>query len=221
MDQNYLELLQSQTNWLPGVDRLFVAFNWPLSTVHYILLGESPYPRAQSANGYAFWDNAVKSIWSTRGLSREVNRATSLRNFIKMLLLARSDLQSDDLSPLAIAKLNKLQYCQTAEELFLNMLHKGFLLLNATLVFSEPVRLHVKQWRPFMTSLLTQLVAYNSSLQLILFGYFAAQIPETRLFNGLRSEHPYNISFITNPDVLDFFQPLDLLNCNEQSDNRK
>ncbi|WP_419420568.1 uracil-DNA glycosylase [Legionella sp. D16C41] len=215
MDQNYLQEIEKSANWLPGLDRLFAAFQWPLSKVRYILLGESPYPRAQSANGYAFWDNAVKSLWSAKGLSKEVNRATSLRNFIKMLLLTRGDLKENDLSQAAIAKLDKSHYCQTAEQLFLNMLHQGFLLLNATLVFSQPVRLHAKQWRPFMASLLKQLADYNPSLQLILFGYFAAQIPETKLFKSLTSEHPYNISFITNPDVLDFFKPLNLLNCHE------
>ncbi|STX50775.1 uracil-DNA glycosylase [Legionella busanensis] len=215
MDQTYLEQIQVQTDWLPGLDKLFAAFKWPLSNIRYILLGESPYPRAQSANGYAFWDNAVQSLWSAKGLSREVNRATSLRNFIKMLLLARGDLKEDDLSQSAIARLNKSFYCQTAEQLFLNMLNKGFLLLNATLVLSQPVRLHAKQWRPFMASILEQLAAYNPSIQLILFGYFAAQVPETALFKGLTSEHPYNISFITNPDVVDFFQPLDLLSCHE------
>ncbi|STX28319.1 uracil-DNA glycosylase [Legionella beliardensis] len=221
MDNDYLDQIQQQTDWLPGLEKLFAAFKWPLTNIQYILLGESPYPRAESANGYAFWDNAVNAIWSAKGLSKEVNRATSLRNFIKMLLLARGDLKPDDLSQDAIAKLNKTHYCQTAHDLFLTMLNKGFLLLNATLVLSQPVRLHAKQWRPFMASLLTQLADYNSSIQLILFGYFAAQVPETALFKGLRSEHPYNISFITNPEVLDFFRPLDLLNCYEQSKNRK
>jgi uracil-DNA glycosylase len=215
MEQSYLEEIQQQTNWLPGLDKLFAAFKWPLSKVQYILLGESPYPRAQSAHGYAFWDDAVKSLWSDKGLSKEVNRATSLRNFIKMLLLARGDLKDNDLSQQAIANLDKSPYCRTAEQLFLNMLNKGFLLLNATLVFSQPVRLHAKQWRPFMASVLKQLADAKPSLQLILFGYFAAQVPETTLFKSLTSEHPYNISFISNPDVLDFFQPLDLLSCHE------
>ena len=86
VEPDYLRQLQSSLNWLPGIENLFAAFSQPLSSTRYILLGESPYPRKQSANGYAFWDGAVGSLWSPTGLSKEVNRATSLRNLIKMLL---------------------------------------------------------------------------------------------------------------------------------------
>ena len=44
------------------------------------------------ANGYAFWDAAVNELWSDNGLSKAVNRATSLRNFIKMLLVTEGAL---------------------------------------------------------------------------------------------------------------------------------
>ena len=117
MDTNYLKQLQSSENWLPGINAMLAAFSLPLSETHYILLGESPYPRAQSANGYAFWDNAVGSLWSETGLSKEVNRATSLRNLIKMLLFARGDL-SLDFSQEAISKIDKAQYVQTVQQLF-------------------------------------------------------------------------------------------------------
>ncbi len=211
MDAHYLDTLQSNDQWLPGITSLFAAFSLPLSSTYYILLGESPYPRAQSANGYAFWDNAVHSLWSPTGLSKEVNRATSFRNLIKMLLFARGDLSSD-FSQDAIARLDKTKYLQTAQQLFSAFMKKGFLLLNASLVYSEDnVPYHARQWRPFIHSLLTQLADYNSSLKLVLFGRIAEKIPQTKLLPGLLAEHPYNISFITNPEVVAFFKPMDLL----------
>ena len=91
----YRKQLQFEHHWLPGFQQLFAAFRQPLSATRFILLGESPYPRVQSANGYAFWDANVGSLWSSSGLSKEVNRATSLRNMLKMLLHARGDLQHD------------------------------------------------------------------------------------------------------------------------------
>lgn len=213
MDQNYLSQLKQEKGWLPGYPNIFAAFSQPLDATKYILLGESPYPRSESANGYAFWDESVKSIWSETGLSKAVNRATSLRNIMKMLLIARGDLQSD-LSQDAIAKLDKNTYCQTAEEFFRSMMEKGFLLLNATLVYSEgEVKFHARHWKPFMTSLFLQLKELPQSIEFILFGRIAADVPEARQFDCLVAEHPYNISFITNPDVLDFFKPLDLLSC--------
>lgn len=211
MDNDYLTSLAEQEDWLPGKKNLLATFTQPLSQVNYMLLGESPYPRAQSANGYAFWDNAVNSIWSEKGLSKEVNRATSLRNMIKMLLHARGDLTTS-FSQEAIAALDKSLYCKTASQLFNSFIAQGFLLLNATLVF-EPhkVNYHAKQWQPFMTSILMQLFKLKPTLKMVLFGRIAAQIPEAQVFDCLKAEHPYNLTFITNPDILNFFKPLDLL----------
>lgn len=212
MDTAYLTELVNHTDWLPGIDNLFAAFRQPLDGVRYILLGESPYPRQQSANGYAFWDAAVGTIWSLKGLSKEVNRATSLRNFIKMLIFAKGDI--DILSQDAIAKLDKSLYWQTLEQLFLSMIHKGFLLLNASLVYeAKRIPFHARHWRPFMSSVLRQLASRENPVQLLLLGKIALDISEASLFTCLIAPHPYNLSFITNPDVLTFFSPLNLLSC--------
>ena len=219
MDPNYLRALQKNLEWLPGLQSLFAAFNLPLSATRYILLGESPYPRKDSANGYAFWDASVNSLWRETGLSKSVNRATSLRNVIKMLLFAGGDL-TDDFSQAAIARLDQSQYLQTATELFAAFMKKGFLLLNATLVYSEAqVPYHARQWRPFIHALFNQLADYNPSLQLVLLGKIAEKGLKTNLLPGLLAEHPYNISFITNPRVVSFFKPMDLLGQHDKKNN--
>ena len=211
MDANYLDTLQTGDQWLPGIHSLFAAFSLPLSATNYILLGESPYPRKQSANGYAFWDDAVRELWSATGLDKQVNRATSLRNLLKMFLFARGDL-TVDFSQGAIANLDKSNYVETAEQLFNAFMRKGFLLLNASLVYSEgEVRYHARQWRSFIHYLLSALEECKPSLKLVLFGNIAKQVPQTNLNPALVVEHPYNISFITNPKVISFFKPLDLL----------
>lgn len=211
LDPAYLQHLKEAQDWLPRRQCLFAAFSQPLSSTRYILLGESPYPRAQSANGYAFWDAQVDSLWSPTGLSKAVNRATSLRNFIKMLLYARGDL-SQGCSQEAIAKLDKTYYIKTADQLFTSLTEHGFLLLNASLVYSKgQVPYHARMWRPFMHCLLNELAENYSYLKLILFGKIAAQLPEAHQFQCLVAEHPYNLSFITNPTVVEFFKPMDLL----------
>lgn len=212
LDNDYVSALTKPNDWLPKYSSIFAAFSKPLSTVRYILVGESPYPRAASANGYAFWDANVDALWQEKGLSLAVNRATSLRNFIKMLLHARGDLQGD-FSQEAIAKLDKKHFIKTANALFNGLMDKGFLLLNASLIYQEKnVNYHARQWRPFMSSLLKQLALLEFPITLVLFGKIALKLPEADLFPNLIAEHPYNISFITNPDVLAFFKPLDLLN---------
>ncbi|EHL29020.1 uracil DNA glycosylase [Legionella drancourtii LLAP12] len=212
MNKDYLHQLMSEPNWLPGAERLFAAFSLPLAKTEYILLGESPYPRPASANGYAFWDNAVEGLWSLKGLSTAVNRATSLRNWIKMMLVARGNLDATNTSQEAIAKLNKQTLVQTCEQLFLGMMERGILLLNASLVYSEGmVPYHARQWKPFMHSLFAQLALVKSNVKLILLGKIAETISQDKLAVGLVAEHPYNISFITNQKVIEFFKPLDLL----------
>ncbi|MDP3561277.1 MAG: uracil-DNA glycosylase [Legionellaceae bacterium] len=211
MDPDYLQQLKTNNEWLPGKSAIFAAFSMPLSQTRYILLGESPYPREQSANGYAFWDNAVGSLWAETGFSKVVNRATSLRNLLKMLLHARGDLRSD-FSQSAIASLDKSCYIKTACQLFNGFMQHGFLLLNASLVYSkDKVPYHARQWRLFMASLFHQLAIHKPSLQLVLLGRIAHQVPEANLFLKFEAEHPYNISFITNPNVIGFFQPFNLL----------
>jgi uracil-DNA glycosylase len=214
----YLESLMLDSAWLPGPVNLFAAFSLPLQSLRFILLGESPYPRACSANGYAFWDAAVGNLWSETGLSKSVNRATSLRNLIKMLLVARGDLQHDT-SQAAIAALSCDQYCQTASELFTRLIQQGFLLLNASLVYEEgEVRRHAKHWLPFMQAILSYVAEIKPEVEVLLFGKIAKQLVETCPLPVVRAEHPYNVSFIYNEAVLSFFKPLDVLNkTNEES----
>ncbi|MCX7117235.1 MAG: uracil-DNA glycosylase [Legionellales bacterium] len=210
MDAAYLSSLRAHPHWLPGDEFLLAAFAQPLSKTRYILLGESPYPRAQSANGYAFWDGAVHELWSATGLSKGVNRATSFRNILKMLLYARGDLR-EDFSQGAIAVLDKTGLSETTQHLFQTFMRRGILLLNASLVYEQgAVNKHAKQWRPFLHSLLTQLAELSKEVSLILLGRMARLIPPVCPLS-LISEHPYNVSFITNPDVVAFFKPLDLL----------
>lgn len=215
VDKHYLDEVLADINCLPGPENMFRAFSLPLSKTHYILLGESPYPRKTSANGYAFWDKAVGSLWSSTGLSKAVNKATSLRNLIKALLVSRGDLSSD-LSQTCIARLDKSNLVQTADEFFNGMMRKGILLLNASLVYSDgKVPYHARSWKPFMSSLLEQIAVVKPDVQLICFGKIAETIPHDKLTVGLCVEHPYNTSFITNKRVLEFFNPLDLLNVSK------
>ncbi len=217
MDQHYLNALSRDSTWLPGIDKLLNAFSLPFNETRWVLYGESPYPRALSANGYAFWDAAVGAIWSSTGLSTAVNRATSLRNFIKMLLVAEGTLTIDHTKPTAIAALDKRPYCRTLKQLFKHLIQHGFLLLNASLVLStRPKVLEARLWLPFQNGVLTALSTLPQPPELLLFGKIADTLQHLaiiRQFPCLIAEHPYNLSFISNPDVLAFFKALNLLQC--------
>ena len=132
-----------------------------------------------------------------------------------MLLVAEGLLSLGNTTQEAIANLDKTGLVQTATELFDNLLKAGFLLLNTTPVLSErSVRQEATYWQPFMAHLLEALSQQAPSIELILFGRVAQTIdaiPASGAFGRLYAEHPYNLTFIGNPQVLEFFKPLRLL----------
>lgn len=225
-DPSYLPSLV-ESSYLPTQGRIFAAFAKPIDEVRYVLVGEGPYPREESATGVCFMDGAVESLWSEKGLSKQVNRATSLRNFMKMLLVADGLLDLENTSGDAIASVSAKartvgsSFIQTLTELQGNLTRHGFLLLNASLVFRPdvpPVR-DAKAWRPFLEVVLNALVAHFVSKDLpaptlVLWGKIAEQLGAldvTAKFPSAVSEHPYNLSFIGNRTMQDLFAPMHLL----------
>jgi uracil-DNA glycosylase len=205
-------------HYLPTGQRLFAAFALALPDVRYVLVGEGPYPRAESATGVCFMDGAVGQLWCETGLSKPVNRATSLRNFMKMLLVADGQLDAGHtagaaLAPVA-AKARANGSIQTLAQLQANLTRHGFLLLNAALVFRPgvPPPIEARAWLPFLQTVLAALS--GSGARLVLWGKIAErlkQLPECAALEQLSSEHPYNLSFITHEGMQALFGPMQLL----------
>lgn len=220
LDTNYMRDLVYDDSWLPGLDSLFAAFRRDLHNVKYILVGESPYPRKESANGIAFFDAAVDDLWSENGLSKAVNRATSMRNILKTALLAEGHIEIDTngkISQQSIACIDKTKLIKTMDELFASLHSRGFLMLNATPVLHsdrKPAK-EAPYWLPFVDRILELIaVTLENKVNLILWGKIAESIealPASRHYHKLKCEHPYNISFITNPKMQSLFAELRLL----------
>ncbi|KAF1046465.1 MAG: Uracil-DNA glycosylase [Herbaspirillum frisingense] len=225
-DPAYLGVL-AQDHYLPTEGRLFAAFKQPMDKVRYVLVGEGPYPRAASATGVCFMDGAVGSLWSDKGLSKQVNRATSLRNFMKMLLVADGALQAGNTSGDALAGISTQAQAdaqgtiQTLADLQDNLTAHGFLLLNASLVFREHVApaKDGKAWKPFFETVLRAMAdhaqARGAALPtLILWGKIAEQLhslPLVERFPREVAEHPYNLSFIEHSGMQKLFGEMKLL----------
>jgi uracil-DNA glycosylase len=221
LDTEFLHRVLKET-YLPRNGRLLNAFSLPVENVRYILFGESPYPREESANGYAFWDASVNEIWSDKGLSKAVNRATSLRNIMKTCLVAEGALQSNDTSQKAIADCDKSNYVKTLSDMFTNLLNQGVLLLNASLtLFPDiPVKKQGAYWQPFINHILESLYDSNIHPTLLLFGKIANDIDNCEVsvnFAKIKTEHPYNLSFIHNPDALRLMKSLSPLQDRSKS----
>ena len=225
-EPDYLPKLAADV-YLPTQGRMFSAFAQPLDKVRYVLVGEGPYPREQSATGVCFMDGAVELLWSEKGLSKQVNRATSLRNFMKMLLVADGMLSVENASGDAIAPVSLKAralgspFIQTLTELQANLTRHGFLLLNAALVFRPhvpPVK-EAKAWQPFLQTVLRTLAEHADRERiepptLVLWGKIAEQLHALEVVNAFPkavSEHPYNLSFIANETMQKLFKPMHLL----------
>lgn len=218
-DPDYLPALAAD-DYLPTNGRLFAAFALPFGQVRYVLVGEGPYPRAESATGVCFMDGAVGELWSETGLSKPVNRATSLRNFMKMLLVADGQLDVSDtggaaLAPIATAA-REGGAIRTLAELQDKLIGEGFLLLNASLVFRKHVApvVDARAWLPFQRAVFAALAQAASKPTLVLWGKIAEQlkkVPETEGFPQIHAEHPYNLSFIGHEGMHKLFGPMQLL----------
>ncbi|MCU6499461.1 uracil-DNA glycosylase [Rugamonas sp. A1-17] len=222
---DYLPQL-ADDQYLPTEQRLFAAFALPLQQVRYVLIGEGPYPRPESATGVCFMDGAVGSLWSDEqggGLSKPVNKATSLRNFMKMLLVADGQLAPDNTAGEAMAAVaarardKSGSHIQTLAEMQQKLIQQGFLLLNASLVFRghvAPVK-DAKAWLPFFETVMAGLAAQASvTPTMVLWGKIAellSKLPVMQDFPRIVAEHPYNLSFIGNQDMHQLFQPMQLL----------
>jgi len=215
LDSDYRNFLENDHSYFPTKENYLNAFKTlPKEEVKYILFGQDPYPRKESAGGYAFIDEKVQHLFSEKGLSKEVNRATSLRNFIKMVLVAGGELSSDDTSQEAIAALDKTRFIDTITELRVNFERNGVLLLNTALIFTDKKSSgkHIRAWRPFIQSILHDLEEENPKL--ILFGTHAQELKKhlpLEIFETIEIEHPYNHTFITNKNVQNLFRPMNLL----------
>src|SRR5690606_17798883 len=187
-DPAYLPAL-ARDHYLPTQGRLFAAFRQPLDAIRYVLVGEGPYPRPDSATGVCFMDGAVDALWSDKGLSKPVNRATSLRNFMKMLLVADGQLALENTTGTAMAgiadraRASSDPVIQTLPELQMNLVNQGFLLLNATLVFRThvPPSREAKAWLPFLQVVLSALADHamkegREPPVLVLWGKIAVQL---------------------------------------------
>jgi uracil-DNA glycosylase len=224
---SYLPELATDS-YLPTELRLFTAFAQPLDKVRYVLVGEGPYPRPESATGVCFMDGAVKGLWSEEaggGLSKPVNKATSLRNFMKMLLVADGQLSESNTAGEALAavagRARTGAAIQTLAEVQERLAAHGFLLLNASLVFRPhvaPVK-DAKAWLPFFETVMRALAARQPTL--VLWGKIAEQLNKLAVVQALPQivcEHPYNISFIANKEMHALFGPMKLLRPTKAAD---
>lgn len=220
-DKKTLETILLDPTLIPTKENVFNGFkNIQVNNLKYIIFGESPYPRNESACGYAFIDNSVDTIWENGNLSKQVNKATSLRNLMKTSLVAEGLLNKNHTSKKDIESIIwdgcSVDVVNDIHKLRTNLENNGVALLNICLSFrkGKVLKDDVKFWLSFMDRFLYYLHKENPDVKLVLWGGIAKQIKKMEsyyLFSSIESEHPYNVSFIKNKEMQNFLKEIKFL----------
>jgi len=179
----------------------------PRECVKAVWLGESPYPRRESANGFSFWDANIQCVFRDSGeFSVGVNKATSLRNLFKAWFVATKRLQKDATSKNHIRDMPKNGLVMNFPEVFKNGLREGWLWLNAGLSLytgsnAEEKDVQICRWLPVVESVLQD--ASRRGAEVVLLGTKARKF-ERNVDNPITFVHPRMEDFVGDKKVHKF-----------------
>ena len=211
MDGDFLRRLNTDRNWLPGVEQCFAAFSVPRDRVRVVWLGESPYPRPESAVGISFYDRSVDRIFEPgdglRGFTTQVNRAISLRNILKAWLVAIDRLERDGTSQDDIMAMDKEGLIQDLGELFRRGKEAGWLWLNAGLSLrtskTKQPQPQIDAWHDLICRVL--LDVSNRGAMSVLLGSFSNRF-RCLVNDRIIAPHPMNECFVQRENIHAFLR---------------
>ena len=178
MSSSYVESLRGNpSGWLPGPGKCLRAFCVPVDQVNVVWMGESPYPRRESATGLSFQDGRVDELFRPNGkLSKNVNKATSLRALLKAWFVATGRLSPDKTSAADVKEMkDRGGVISKLPELFDRGRERGWLWLNAGLSLfvtgdDGDKDAQVLEWQPFVKHVLREVTTKANPATCVLLG---------------------------------------------------
>lgn len=156
----------------PDREHTFRAINnVDISKVKIVIFGQDPYPRKESATGYAFWDGAVTN-WK-QPLS------PSLRNIFKSVLISKKLAVPTD----SVAKLREIvakNNLPEPGEFFQKSIDNGVLWLNTSLTFTskdtKELKRHLKFWNPIIKKIISAILSESEKIVFVFWGSKAKEL---------------------------------------------
>ena len=187
---NFADYIPSKKNGLFPVDEdmVFRALNLVGSprNVRIIIVGQDPYPRAESAVGISFLDGAVESFQSPR-------LAPSVRHVLQAIVVSRKLMgPQDNVDKLRAVLKDNIGETQT--EWFTSLATRcGVLWLNRSLTFGgkdpKTLQVHLTFWKPVIETILEEVVRARASSGLIVLLWGAKAADLRPVLVGLANKH--------------------------------
>jgi len=189
-NKDYEYYLNDNNGFFPDLNDVFNAVNNIdlENKTKVVIFGQDPYPRKESATGYAFWDGKIKS-WNDR-------LSPSFKNIFKSILISYDLAQASD----NIAKLRKSiteNNIFSPDEFFENSIKNNIIWLNASLTFESKAQTslnkHLKFWNPIIKKIIIELL---DSSEYVLFVFWGKK--SMKFQNFIEKSKYENYFFIEN-----------------------
>jgi uracil DNA glycosylase len=178
---------------IPKRENTFRALNEINGEIKVVIFGQDPYPREESANGIAFFDNAIKN-WDDK-------LSPSFRNLIKNVLICESMLKTTSkiVELRNVLKKNKII---SPPEWFKHTQEQGVCWLNIALTFEskDTLNKHTTFWKNIIKEIILEIIKNSKNgLVFVLWGGHAKKlksfIPKDKKIKFVEANHPSVESF--------------------------
>jgi uracil DNA glycosylase len=166
-NKNHEYFFSDEDKFFPDFKNMFNAVNNIdfEKKVQVVVFGQDPYPRKESATGYAFWDGKIKD-WSNP-------LSPSFKNIIKSILIHNNMVtQNSNIKEMrdALKKNNVFK----PDEFFKNSIENGLIWLNASLTFESKdqssLNKHLRFWKPIIEVIIDNILLEIESVIFIFWG---------------------------------------------------
>jgi len=198
-NDDYKYFFFDDNKFFPELENRFNAINnvnFENDDIKVVVFGQDPYPRKESATGYAFWDGKIKS-WETP-------LSPSFRNIIKSVLIHENLATKDDKIK-SLRRIIKENNIFPPDNFFENSIENGVIWLNAALTFESKLQTdlnkHLKFWKPIIETIINTLLEETENIIFIFWGSkslrFHKYIQKTDFKNyfSITNGHPMLESF--------------------------
>ncbi len=166
-NDNYKYFFFDDNKFFPDINNRFNAVNSIKfdNTIKIVVFGQDPYPRMESATGYAFWDGKIKS-W-------ENPLSPSFRNIIKSVLINEGFAVRENKIK-ELRKIIKKNNIFSPDDFFKNSIENGVVWLNASLTFESKkqtdLNKHLKFWKPIIEKVIITILKNSKNTIFVFWG---------------------------------------------------